>query len=365
MVKMKKTLLSICVPTYNRQKFLERLIKNVIKETNKVKDKVELCISDNGSTDETEKLVKYYKKKNSFIRYRKNRYNVGFQKNLLAVLKMARGEYCWMMGDDDLFLKNSISNIIRIINKNKYAYILSDTLSCEGKRKRTINWNRSSEVKLIKDKYELINFIGPLGQMGAHIVKKEELKKAIKKTQGYKGWFPQIVMFFYILQKNNFIYITKKTAIKGGESLGTEQTKDYIPLSYLNYSRTVKFLKDKKIISNDQYKNALKIIYKNFSVNILFSFCAIKKEDENAYLVLNSIYNEFIKNDKELNTFFNAASIFLVKNKITQVLIRPFVNTIYLLVYIKLLNLFRKEKKRSAWEKWDYRRKSGAVKIKY
>lgn len=57
MEQNKQPLLSICIPTYNRASYLEGAILNIITD-NAFGDEVEIIISDNASTDNTEEIAK-------------------------------------------------------------------------------------------------------------------------------------------------------------------------------------------------------------------------------------------------------------------------------------------------------------------
>ena len=62
MEQNKQPLLSICIPTYNRASYLEGAIQNIITD-NAFGDEVEIIISDNASTDNTEEIAKKYTQK--------------------------------------------------------------------------------------------------------------------------------------------------------------------------------------------------------------------------------------------------------------------------------------------------------------
>ena len=64
---------------------------------------VQVCISDNCSTDETEKIVSDAIKVIP-IKYKRNTANLGYARNLLKVVEMADGEFVWVIGDDDLLM---------------------------------------------------------------------------------------------------------------------------------------------------------------------------------------------------------------------------------------------------------------------
>ena len=56
---MKK--LSICIPTFNRGDFLKRLLVDILE--NERSHEVEIVISDNASTDNTDEVVEFFKDK--------------------------------------------------------------------------------------------------------------------------------------------------------------------------------------------------------------------------------------------------------------------------------------------------------------
>ena len=57
-------LLSICIPNYNRGKYLNNCLNSILLAKSFSSIKFEVCISDNGSTDNISSIVNYYKKKN-------------------------------------------------------------------------------------------------------------------------------------------------------------------------------------------------------------------------------------------------------------------------------------------------------------
>src|SRR5574344_946053 len=88
----KKPLLSICIPTYNRADYLDKTIQSIVlqKEFATFPDKVELVISDNASTDNTEEIVAKYLLKYTNVHYYKNKNNIR-DKNFPLVLSRASG----------------------------------------------------------------------------------------------------------------------------------------------------------------------------------------------------------------------------------------------------------------------------------
>lgn len=76
----KKPLLTICVPTYNSEKFLEKSLKSIV---NQDYSNFEILVSDNGSTDRTEQIVKSLKSPKIF--FRKNIQNPNSNTKIIRV----------------------------------------------------------------------------------------------------------------------------------------------------------------------------------------------------------------------------------------------------------------------------------------
>ena len=75
-------------------------------------------MSDNHSNSNIRKIVKSFKKKLN-IKFNRNKKNLGFGLNLLKVSQMAKGDFIWFLGDDDLLLPSAIFNLSKIITSNK------------------------------------------------------------------------------------------------------------------------------------------------------------------------------------------------------------------------------------------------------
>lgn len=107
-------LLSICIPTYNRAERLGRLLANIYEEIAGLGTQVEICISDNCSTDGTQAAVHRWEKKLP-ISSRRNGSNKGLDVNFVQAVTMAGGEWAWMCGDDDIFEKGAIARMLGVL----------------------------------------------------------------------------------------------------------------------------------------------------------------------------------------------------------------------------------------------------------
>ena len=111
---MTNPILSICLPTYNRSALLEQAITALLPGIFEHGAAVELVISDNASTDNTklmlERLAQFSNVKVCF-----NKVNLGAAKNFDIVVQQAKGEFCWIVGDDDLVCPGGIATILKVL----------------------------------------------------------------------------------------------------------------------------------------------------------------------------------------------------------------------------------------------------------
>lgn len=104
--------LSIVIPTYNREVYLKETLDCIVKQIN---SSIEIVVSDNCSSDNTEEMISVFKKSNSCITYTRLPENMGFDKNLLNGLKHASGDYCWIFSSDDLIEDGALNIVLQKI----------------------------------------------------------------------------------------------------------------------------------------------------------------------------------------------------------------------------------------------------------
>ena len=111
-------ILSICIPTFNRAKLLEMLLRVLEVQVKPFGDRVEIVVSDNGSPDQTREVVQNAQKQYS-ISYRRLPRNMGGLYNIVTIAtEVAKGKYCWILGDDDLLRPGAVAKILSIIENN-------------------------------------------------------------------------------------------------------------------------------------------------------------------------------------------------------------------------------------------------------
>ena len=128
-------LLSICIPTYNRAIFLQRLLESIIGQDfydNKI---IEIIICDNKSTDNSIAMIKEYVEKYKNIRYYVNDYNIWADRNIFKAMWLWKWKYIRAMWDDDVIINWWLKEIIDIIKKDKPYLILSEHIPIHDSNK--------------------------------------------------------------------------------------------------------------------------------------------------------------------------------------------------------------------------------------
>ena len=118
-----RPLLSVCITTYNRGEWLALSLKNLVRLVPKPIPGVEIVVCDNTSTDRTPDIVKPYEGRSDF-RYYRNQSNVGMLGNLRVTAHHARGQYVWILGDDDLVAPGAIEKVLAAISQNPDAALV-------------------------------------------------------------------------------------------------------------------------------------------------------------------------------------------------------------------------------------------------
>lgn len=114
---MKDKLLTIAIPTYNRAPMLMRALRSISSQYD---DRIEVIVSDNASSDNTEQIINEIQKEMP-IYYVKNYENIGADANFLQCYNLAKGAFVLLLGDDDLIIEDRLKTILEFLNDNMSA----------------------------------------------------------------------------------------------------------------------------------------------------------------------------------------------------------------------------------------------------
>lgn len=113
-------LLSLCIPTYNRADFLNISLSKLSIQFFNLRNPhmLELIVSDNCSTDNTEKVVNQYISMGLPIKYIKNSKNLGMDGNFVQCFQLASAKYVWLLGDDDFLKDNMLDKLLQSLSED-------------------------------------------------------------------------------------------------------------------------------------------------------------------------------------------------------------------------------------------------------
>ena len=136
------SVLSICIPTYNRREIAYRCALNALRSKNK---NIEVVICDNGSNDGTyEKLSTITDNR---LRLFQNAENMGGAYNFRRVLKESKSKFAMLLSDEDILLHGQLDELIACIsnNKNISAVLTTGLLDISLLREKTNTYTLHSQ----------------------------------------------------------------------------------------------------------------------------------------------------------------------------------------------------------------------------
>ena len=114
-----RDLVSVITPAFNSGRFVAETISSVLSQTYQ---NWELIIVDDGSTDETVKIVKSFQEKDNRIQLFENESNKGsaFSRNL--ALRNAKGKWIAFLDSDDVWHPEKLEKQIKFMTENNCLF---------------------------------------------------------------------------------------------------------------------------------------------------------------------------------------------------------------------------------------------------
>tara|TARA_B100001093_G_scaffold509524_1_gene573712 strand:- start:3801 stop:4607 length:807 start_codon:yes stop_codon:yes gene_type:complete len=204
MKKKIKIKASVIVINYNNSKYIKRCVESLNSQTYK---NFEIIFVDDQSKDNSIKIIKKLKKKNSFKLFiTKSRTNFGGYNQINACklgLKKSNGKIIFFLDSDDFFVKKKIETFIKYFDKKKKIPFLMD--------KPYIYYDKKNKypMKISKRNQSFIPW-PQISSQSCIAVKKKYLDKIIRKIEVKK--FPSI-WFDFRLTLQVFLDFKKLTIL--------------------------------------------------------------------------------------------------------------------------------------------------------
>lgn len=327
-VKRLSRLISIIMPVYNAQKYLDRSIKSVITQTYK---EIELIIVNDGSTDNSMEICKKYASQDKRIKvYTQENKGVSAARNL--GIEMASGEYLMFIDSDDYILENMIQDMKQKISNNNIDLVISGMQMNYIQNKEIV---KQEEYKLLDKKYtkaEFINsiikeiplicFCGPCCKLyKAELLKSNHIRFSEELTMGEDTWYnldyiKKCEGNIVTLQNIYYNYMRENE-----NSLFTKYYEEYIRMTENVYNKFLNIMIDEaseEAVKNFKKTYIMNLIYAN-NINFKYKTNYKKKIRDIEYSLKNKVIQNNIRDIKFVGIKEKVFSL-LIKTKMKYML---------------------------------------------
>ena len=129
LTEMEKELISVIIPCYNVEKYIDRCMESVLNQTYR---NLEIILVDDGSTDGTGEIIKKYAEHDHRIKilHQKNK-GAGAARN--AGMEIASGSYIGFVDSDDWIAEDMYEYLIGIIKEEDADIAACDFYAVHGR----------------------------------------------------------------------------------------------------------------------------------------------------------------------------------------------------------------------------------------
>lgn len=241
----KNDLISIIVPVYNTQDYLDKCLTSIINQTYK---NIEIIIIDDGSTDNSKEIIKkYINNDNRILYYYQKNSGVGIARN--KGIDLSKGNYITFIDSDDYINKKYIEKMYMAIKPD-------DAFSICG----TINVSYDGKEKAVNVNKNLVDTFRGIAQYRRFINKRILLESQIKFSnvkicedlEFYSKLMIYSEMKYSIVNENLYYYVQRENSLIHTYDKNQEDTLRAV-------NNIIAFCKDNN--KYDTYKNELEYLY--------------------------------------------------------------------------------------------------------
>ncbi|HSI08527.1 MAG TPA: glycosyltransferase family 2 protein [Rariglobus sp.] len=190
--------LTICIPTYNRDTFLDECLASLCPQ---LIEGVELIVLDNASPDDTPAIVRKWQGLTpAGVGYERHPENIGGNPNLDAAARRGKGRYVWVLGDDEIVLAGAVKRILLLIAEGADFVVLNHTIhDLKMEKQLGPSWFVLTEDRVLKSREETMAMLGPIPGFISAIIARREILTSLnaEQTAHYAAFgFNQLFAFY-------------------------------------------------------------------------------------------------------------------------------------------------------------------------
>jgi len=264
--------LSICIPTLNRAPFIGATLESIISQAT---DETEIVIVDGGSRDNTDAVLESYSRKFSRLRYVRSPTsetqqgkpsNSGFDLDCNHAVEIARGEYCWLMTDDDLLLPGAVAAVLDKIATGADLVIVdaevrnADFSRLWHERRLPLRADRVYETGDFEDFF--VDTCDHLSFVGAIIIKRSEWLERAKQPYVGSGFIHVGVLFQRPFERQIIVVAKPLVRIRFGNALWSSRSFVIWNVNWPELVWSFMFSEEakRKVVSREPWRDIRKLV---------------------------------------------------------------------------------------------------------
>jgi abequosyltransferase len=221
--------LSICIPAFNRAKYLPPLLDSVFSQNY---PNVEIVISEDNSPERAaiaEVVEECRRQGHTNIHYFENENTLGFDGNLRVLFARASGDYCVMMGNDDLLCTGALETIGAILSEHpevavairSYGWFYDDPATVD----QIVRYFPETSI-FAPGEDTVVTFFRRVGVLAGLVFRREDAV-AIASERFDGTLYYQVYLAAELLLKGHGLYIEQTIAIcrEGKPDFGQSKTE--------------------------------------------------------------------------------------------------------------------------------------------
>ena len=137
--------ISIAMATYNGAPYIREQLQSFIDQT---RQPDELIITDDGSCDETESIIREFAKISPFaVTFQRNPRKLGYCGNFNAALMLTDGDLVFLSDQDDVWFPEKIEHMVGVAERNPQAFLLMNDAALTDGALREVGLSKLGQIK--------------------------------------------------------------------------------------------------------------------------------------------------------------------------------------------------------------------------
>lgn len=270
-------LLCICIPIYNRQDYLMRMLDRFYEDAVLFQEDICLIVSDNCSQQDLKSCCDRFLLKGLNLYYHRNEENLGSNGNFLWCFNHVNGKYLWLLGSDDVPKKGFLRDVIKLLKEKDYGLI---HYSMSDAEKRIAEYTDGNQM--IVDVNYWITF------MSSNIIQSSSLS-SVNLSKYLSTWLIQVPAYI------NACFSSSKNAIVYGPRPFESDTDNINNGGYNFFQVFIENLLgiygefvEKGQLSNKAFETIKRDEYRNYLLGFIIETLFLKGDRRNNFDMTNS-----------------------------------------------------------------------------